>query len=80
MILSSKTIGFAIAGEDRKFVWADAKIAGDNVIVWSDKIPKPSAVRYGYIQYEDVNLFNAAGLPAVPFRTDNWPLVASEEK
>lgn len=78
-VADDRLIGFAIAGEDRKFIWADAKIAGDNVIVWSDKIPKPSAIRYGYIQYEDVNLYNAAGLPAVPFRTDNWPLVAAKE-
>ncbi|MEI6647535.1 MAG: sialate O-acetylesterase [bacterium] len=72
-------IGFVIAGEDKTFVWADAKIEGDDVIVWSDKVEKPVAVRYGYIQYHDVNLFNGAGLPAVPFRTDDWPLLTKLE-
>jgi sialate O-acetylesterase len=72
-------MGFAIAGEDKTFVWADAKIEGDDVIAWSDKVEKPVAVRYGYIQYHEVNLFNGAGLPAVPFRTDDWPLLIKLE-
>lgn len=66
--------GFAIAGADQKFVWADARIDGEEVVVSSAQVPQPVAVRYGYIQYQEVNLFNAAGFPAVPFRTDNWPL------
>jgi sialate O-acetylesterase len=64
--------GFAIAGEDRKFVWANAKIEGDRVIVWSDAVKAPVAARYGWAGNPICNLFNAAGLPASPFRTDDW--------
>lgn len=70
-----RLVGFAVAGVDRKFVWAEAAIDGDTVLVWSAEVPEPVAVRYGYTQYQDVNLYNAAGLPAAPFRTDDWPLV-----
>jgi sialate O-acetylesterase len=77
---AGKFIGFALAGEDKTFVWADARKEGDDVVVWSDKVAKPAAVRYGYIQYHDVNLYNAAGLPAVPFRTDDWPLSGKEKE
>jgi len=66
--------GFAIAGEDRKFVWADAKILEDGKVeVWSDKVAAPVAVRYGWASNPVVNMFNAAGLPLTPFRTDDWP-------
>jgi sialate O-acetylesterase len=65
--------GFAIAGEDRKFVWAEVRIDGDHVLVSSAKVPKPVAVRYGWADNPEVNLVNAAGLPASPFRTDDWP-------
>lgn len=68
-----KIKGFAIAGEDRKFVWADAEIDADHVIVSSPQVPKPVAVRYGWADNPDVNLVNGAGLPASPFRTDTWP-------
>ena len=65
--------GFAIAGTDRKFVWADVKIVGRAVVVSADTVPKPVAVRYGWASNpERVNLINAAGLPASPFRTDDW--------
>ena len=62
--------GFAIAGEDKKFVWAQAKIEGEKVVVWSDQIAKPAAVRYGWADNPDCTLSNSAGLPAAPFRTD----------
>jgi sialate O-acetylesterase len=62
--------GFAIAGEDKNFVWGDAAIDGDTVIVSSPKVEKPAAVRYGWANYPTGNLWNAAGLPASPFRTD----------
>jgi sialate O-acetylesterase len=65
--------GFAIAGEDKKFVWADAKIAGDTVVVFSDKVAEPAAVRYAWADNPVCNLYNKAGLPATPFRTDTWP-------
>ena len=66
--------GFTIAGEDRNFVFADAVIDGEKVIVSSSKVPKPVAVRYAWADMPDVNLFNAKDLPLAPFRTDNWPL------
>lgn len=65
--------GFAIAGADRKFVWAEAKIVGSQVLVWSPQVKNPVAVRYGWGDNPWVNLINKAGLPASPFRTDSWP-------
>ncbi len=65
--------GFAIAGADRKFVWADAKIQGDTVMVSSDEVAEPVAVRYGWANNPVCSLYNADGLPASPFRTDMWP-------
>jgi len=62
--------GFAIAGPDRKFVWARAKIAGDNVVAWSPLVPSPSYVRYGWADCPVCNLYNKEGLPASPFRTN----------
>lgn len=60
---------FAIAGDDQKFVWANAKIEGDNVIVWSDEVPNPKYVRYAWADNPDnPNLYNKEGLPASPFR------------
>lgn len=62
---------FALAGTDKKFVWAKAEIVGDTVVVWSDSIPKPKAVRYAWAYNpESANLVNSEGLPASPFRTD----------
>jgi len=61
---------FAIAGTDKKFVWAKAKIEGDKIIVSSDKVPHPMYVRYAWADNPDVNLYNKEGLPASPFRTD----------
>ncbi|WP_207434577.1 sialate O-acetylesterase [Sabulibacter ruber] len=65
--------GFAIAGADKKYYWADAKIVGNEVVVTSPKVPNPVAVRYGWANNPSVNLYNGAGLPASPFRTDTWP-------
>jgi sialate O-acetylesterase len=64
---------FAIAGADQKFVPAEARIEGDTVVVSSPAVSAPVAVRYAWDNYPDgCNLFNAAGLPAAPFRTDRW--------
>ncbi len=68
-----KVTGFTIAGEDRQFHPAEAKLVNNAVEVSSDKVPAPVAVRYAWKNMPDGNLWNAAGLPAAPFRTDNWP-------
>jgi sialate O-acetylesterase len=62
--------GFTIAGPDGDFTSATAIIKGDKVIVSSPTVAKPVAVRYGWANVPDVNLFNKEGLPATPFRTD----------
>ncbi len=64
---------FAIAGADKHFIWAKAKIKGDKVVVWNDNIGDPVAVRYAWADNpEGANLYNKEGLPASPFRTDNF--------
>jgi sialate O-acetylesterase len=72
----AKLSQFAIAGVDRKFVWADARVEGkDTVLVSSPAVPEPVAVRYAWsINPEGANLYGKNGLPASPFRTDDWPL------
>lgn len=72
--------GFAIAGEDQKFVWADAKIEGNAVVVSNPEVEIPVAVRYAWADNPVCNLYNAAGLPASPFRTDDWDGVTKGEK
>jgi len=74
---NSELEGFAICGEDHKWFWADTKIDGDSVLVWSDKVASPVAVRYGWADNPTCNLYNAAGLPAPPFRTDSFPLTTA---
>ncbi len=71
--------GFAVAGADRHFVWADAKIVGDTVVVCSPKVAQPVAVRYAWADNPVCNLYNAEGLPASPFRTDDWPGLTAEK-
>jgi sialate O-acetylesterase len=63
---------FTIAGEDKKFEWAKATVDGNKIIVSGDRVTRPVAVRYGWANNPGGNLFNMEGLPAVPFRTDNW--------
>ena len=65
--------GFAIAGEDKKFHRATARIEGDTVVVSNPDMAAPVAVRYAWGNSPDCNLFNKDGLPASPFRTDDWP-------
>ena len=63
--------GFAVAGPDHKFVWAQARIEGNKVVVWSDQVAQPVAVRYAWADNPTTaNLINREGLPASPFRTD----------
>lgn len=64
--------GFSIAGEDKKFEWAKAYIQGDKVVVFSDKVKNPVAVRYAWANNPGANLCNKEGLLVVPFRTDSW--------
>jgi sialate O-acetylesterase len=67
----AKLQGFAVAGEDNKFQWADATIDGDSVVLSNPKVAKPVAVRYAWANTHPwANLFNADGLPALPFKTD----------
>ena len=71
--VNAKPAHFAIAGADKVWYWADARIEGGKVILSHAKVAKPVAVRYAYRTYPTgVNMYNAAGLPMVPFRTDNW--------
>ncbi|MBN2269761.1 MAG: hypothetical protein JXN61_04050, partial [Sedimentisphaerales bacterium] len=72
--------GFAIAGEDEKFVWADAKIEGGSVVVSSEQVGAPVAVRYAWADNPVCNLYNKEGLPASPFRTDDWPGVTADAR
>lgn len=65
--------GFAVAGEDRVFHWATARIEGSEVVVSAPEVPHPEAVRYAWAGNPAATLYNKAGLPAIPFRTDDWP-------
>jgi sialate O-acetylesterase len=70
VVRGDRLTGFAIAGENARFVWADAIVEGKTVIVSSSKVPKPVAVHYAWDTNPVCNLYNGAGLPAVPFRTE----------
>ena len=70
--LGSGPAGFAIAGADKKFVWAQTSLDGETVLVSSPEVKEPVAVRYGWGDNALCNLYNNADLPAVPFRTDTW--------
>lgn len=72
--------GFAIAGEDRKWYWADAKIDGEQVIVSSARVANPVAARYAWANNPPTNLYNKAALPAAPFRTDDWKGVTADAR
>jgi sialate O-acetylesterase len=69
--------GFAIAGSDRKFVWAKAKIVGNKIEVWADEVADPVAVRYAWADNPVCNVYGKDGLPLTPFRTDDWPGVTA---
>jgi sialate O-acetylesterase len=80
VVKGAKLGEFSIAGDDRKFVWADARISGNAVIVSSPGVPHPKEVRYAWQSNPEATLFNGAGLPASPFRTDTWPLITEDAK
>ena len=68
--------GFSIAGADKKFYWSKAEIVGEDIVLSCSEVEKPVAVRYGWADNpEDLNLYNLEGLPAVPFRTDDWDMI-----
>ena len=73
VVKGDKLGGFAIAGADKKFVWADAQIDGDTVVVSSDQVPAPVAVHYAWANNPVVSLYNKEGLPASSFRSDVPP-------
>lgn len=71
--------GFAIAGDDRQWVWAKAKLVDkDRIEVWSDAVPNPVAVRYAWANNPVCNVYSDNGLPLTPFRTDDWPGITVE--
>ena len=72
-VKGGKLAEFSVAGKDRKWHWADARIEGDAIVVSSPDVPDPVAARYAWQANPAATLYNGAGLPAVPFRTDNWP-------
>jgi len=73
-------LGLEIAGEDLKFVPAQGKVEGSTLVVWAEGVDKPAAVRLGWKDAVLMNLFNAAGLPASPFRTDSAPRLTAGVK
>jgi sialate O-acetylesterase len=66
---------FAVAGTDRRFHWAEARIEGGEIVVGSEAVPSPVAVRYAFADNPEASLYNRDGFPLGPFRTDDWPLV-----
>lgn len=74
MMKDEQLKGFEVAGENQQFFKANAKIEGDKIIVHSDKVKKPKAVRYAFYNTSEAILFNKEGLPASSFRTDDWPV------
>jgi sialate O-acetylesterase len=74
LVVKGEKLGeFAVAGDDRKWHWAEARIEGNTVVVSSKSVPNPKAVRYAWQSNPLATLFNGVGLPAQPFRTDDWP-------
>jgi sialate O-acetylesterase len=80
VVKGQKLEEFSIAGEDRKWYWADARIEGNTVVVSSPSVPHPIEVRYAWQSNPAATLFNGAGLPAAPFRTDNWPGITQDRR
>jgi sialate O-acetylesterase len=78
---SGEVKGFAVAGDDRKWTWAEAKItAPDQISVRSSSVSNPVAVRYAWADNPVCNVYNTVGLPLTPFRTDDWPGVTVDAR
>ncbi len=73
---TTEPLGFEIAGADKKWAVAQAKIEGNDLVAWTEQIASPVAVRYAWSQNPPVNLYNKEGFPAVPFRTEDWGVAA----
>ncbi len=80
VVKGDKLEEFSIAGEDHKWYWADARIEGHTVVVSSPSVPSPKEVRYAWQSNPAATLFNGAGLPAAPFRTDTWPGITEGQR
>ena len=77
---SESMSGFAVAGRDKKFYWADAKVIDDKVVLSSEKVKEPVAVRYAWDKNPVCTLFNKEDLPASPFRTDSWKGITEKKE
>ena len=78
---TTNPVGFAVAGSDQKFVWANANLFGrDKIEVSSEKVSEPTAVRYAWADNPVCNVYSKEGLPLTPFRTDDWKGVTEEAK
>jgi sialate O-acetylesterase len=80
VVKGAKLEEFAVAGQDHQWHWADARIEGDTVVVASPEVPDPQEVRYAWQSNPAATLYNGAGLPAVPFRTDTWPGITESQR
>jgi sialate O-acetylesterase len=80
MVKGPKLGEFVVAGDDRKWYWADAHLEGGNIVVSSSSVPNPKEVRYAWQSNPAATLFNGAGLPAGPFRTDTWPGITETQR
>jgi len=80
VVKGDKLEEFAVAGRDCQWHWADAKVEGDSVVVSSPTVSDPQAARYAWQANPAATLYNGAGLPAVPFRTDNWLAITGNHK
>jgi len=78
--VDGELLGFSICGDDKNFIPAKAEIKGNQIVVYAEGISKPLAVRYGWANWSEGNLFNSAGLPASPFRTDDFPMLTAGKK
>jgi sialate O-acetylesterase len=78
-IMGGPLTGFQIAGADQQWKPAEAKIVGETVVVSSAEVAQPVAVRYAWKDWPDYSLANGAGLPASPFRTDDWPVPVAKK-